>query len=602
MANDSNPPANSALTPPPATAEPPKSKDLRQLARIAGFLKPYKVQAVYAALALIVSSATTLAIGQGLKNVVDRGFGTGDAAMLDHALFIMLGVLGVMAIATYARFYFVSWIGERVTADIRRTVFGHLLALSPGFFEVTRTGDVISRLTNDTTMLETAIGSAISMAARSMLNGIGALVMLCVTSVKLTALVLLGVPIVVAPIVLFGRRVRKLARANQDRIADVGAFIDESLHEIRTVQAYGHEDQDRGRFGERVENVFHTAIRRIRQRAGMVAAVILLVFGAIGVILWSGGHDVIAGRLTGGALSAFVFYSMILAMAVGTISEVIGDLQRAAGATERLMELLATKPDIAAPAEPLALPEPSLRRVAFDKVTFHYPSRPDMPALQDFSLSIEPNEKLALVGPSGAGKTTVFQLLLRYYDPQSGSVRLDGVDLRAADPLEARKRFAMVPQDPVIFAANVWENVRYGRPQATDEEVHAACEAAYASEFLDRLPQGLDTDLGERGVRLSGGQRQRIAIARAILADRPILLLDEATSALDAASEKMVQLALERLMAHRTTLIIAHRLSTVQGADRTAVMDHGRIIGIGTHAELVRDNPLYANLAALQLM
>jgi ATP-binding cassette subfamily B protein len=311
---------------------------------------------------------------------------------------------------------------------------------------------------------------------------------------------------------------------------------------------------------------------------------------------------VIAGRLTGGALSAFVFYSMILAMAVGTISEVIGDLQRAAGATERLMELLATKSDITAPAASLVLPEPSLRRVVFDKVTFNYPSRPDLPALQDFSLTIEPNEKLALVGPSGAGKTTVFQLLLRYYDPQSGTVRLDGVDLRAADPLQVRSRFALVPQDPVIFAANVWENVRYGRPEATDAEVLAACEAAYASEFLECLPQGLGTDLGERGVRLSGGQRQRIAIARAILADRPILLLDEATSALDAASEKMVQLALERLMAHRTTLIIAHRLSTVQGADRTAVMDHGRIIGIGTHAELVRDNPLYANLAALQLM
>jgi ATP-binding cassette subfamily B protein len=451
-------------------------------------------------------------------------------------------------------------------------------------------------------MLETAIGSAISMALRSTLNGIGALVMLCVTSFKLTALVLLGVPLVVAPIVLFGRGVRKLSRASQDRIADVGAFVDETLHEIRTVQAYGHEDQDRQRFGERVENVFATGVSRIKKRAFMIAAVIMLVFGAVGIILWSGGHDVVAGRLSGGALSAFVFYSMILAMAVGTISEVIGDLQRAAGATERLMELLATKPQIAPPAHPQPLPQPSLRTIAFDGVTFHYPSRPDAPALQEFTLAVQPNEKLALVGPSGAGKTTVFQLLLRFYDPQVGSVRLDGVDLRTADPLAIRKHCALVPQDPVIFAANVWENVRYGRPAASDDEVRAACEAAYATEFLERLPEGLNTDLGERGVRLSGGQRQRIAIARAILADRPILLLDEATSALDAASEKMVQLALERLMAHRTTLIIAHRLATVQGADRIAVMERGRIVGIGTHDELVRDSPLYANLAALQLM
>jgi ATP-binding cassette subfamily B protein len=603
MANDSAPAAPVALTTAGLSAqEPPKSKDLRQLVRIVGFLKPYKRQAVYAVLGLIAASASMLAVGQGLKSVVDRGFGAGDAALLDQALIAMLSIVGVMAAATFTRFYFVSWIGERVTADIRRAVFGHLLTLSPGFFEVTRTGDVISRLTNDTTMLETAIGSAISMALRSLLNGTGALVMLCVTSLKLTALVLIGVPLVVAPIVLFGRRVRKLSRASQDRVADVGAFVDEALHEIRTVQAYGHEEQDRQRFGERVESVFATGVRRIRQRATMIASVIVLVFGAVGLILWSGGHDVVAGHLSGGDLSAFVFYSMMLAMAVGTISEVIGDLQRAAGATERLMELLATKAQIAAPAQPHALPEPSLRTVAFDAVNFYYPSRPDTPALQEFTLAVRPNEKLALVGPSGAGKTTVFQLLLRYYDPQTGSVKLDGVDLRTADPAAVRMRFALVPQDPVIFAANVWENVRYGRPTASDDEVRAACEAAYASEFLERLPEGLNTDLGERGVRLSGGQRQRIAIARAILADRPILLLDEATSALDAASEKMVQLALERLMAHRTTLIIAHRLATVQGADRIAVMERGRIVGVGTHAELVRDNPLYANLAALQLM
>ena len=581
---------------------PSQSKNIRQLARIAGFVRPYRRQVAYAMISLVVASASVLAVGQGLKGVVDHGFAAGDAALLDQALVAMLAIIGVMAVATFTRFYFVSWVGERVTADIRRAVFGHLLTLSPGFFEATRTGDVISRLTNDTTMLENAIGSAISMALRSLLNGMGALAMLCVTSLKLTGLVLLGVPLVVAPIVLFGKRVRKLSRASQDRVADVGAYVDEALHEIRTVQAYGHEDRDRQMFGDRVEHVFATAVRRIRQRAFLIGAVIMLVFGAVGLILWIGGHDVVAGRLSGGDLSAFVFYSMILAMGVGTISEVIGELQRAAGATERLMELLETKAAIAAPANPRVLPEPSLRTVSFERVTFRYPSRLDSVALSDISLAVQPNEKLALVGPSGAGKTTLFQLLLRYYDPQAGSVRLDGIDLKTADPAAVRARFALVPQDAVIFAANVWENVRYGRPDATDEDVRAACDAAYATEFLQRLPEGLDTYLGERGVRLSGGQRQRIAIARAILADRPILLLDEATSALDAASEKMVQLALERLMEHRTTLIIAHRLSTVQGADRIAVLDHGRIVGIGKHADLVRDNPLYANLAALQLM
>ncbi|HEY3328259.1 MAG TPA: ATP-binding cassette domain-containing protein, partial [Novimethylophilus sp.] len=411
---------------------------------------------------------------------------------------------------------------------------------------------------------------------------------------------LLGVPLVIVPILLFGKRVRKLSRASQDRVADVGAYIDEALHEIRTVQAYGHESQDRHLFGERVEQVFATGVRRIRQRASLMAAVILLVFGAIGFILWVGGHDVVAGSLSGGQLSAFIFYAVMLAVGVGTVSEVIGDLQRAAGATERLLELLESTPEIAAPNAPQPLPEPPLGVIAFESVRFHYPSRPDTPALQDFSLTVPSGEKLALVGPSGAGKSTVFQLLLRYYDPQAGIVRMDGVDIKCADPRAVRAHIALVPQDPVIFAASVAENVRYGRPDATDEEVRAACAAAYATEFIERLPDGLDAFLGERGVRLSGGQRQRIAIARAILADRPVLLLDEATSALDAASERLVQFALERLMQGRTTLIIAHRFATVQNVNRIAVMDHGRIAGIGTHAELMRDNPLYANLANLQ--
>jgi ATP-binding cassette subfamily B protein len=515
-------------------------------------------------------------------------------------LALMLGVIVVMAGATYMRFYHVSWLGERVTADLRRAVFDHLLDLPPSFFEATRTGEVISRLINDTTMLETVIGSSASMAIRNMLLMIGGIVMLTLTSPKLTLLVLAGVPLVVVPIVLFGRRVRKLARATQDRVGDVGAFLDESLHEIRTVQGYGHEALDRRDFTSRVEAAFGTAVRRIRQRALLVAAVILLVFGAVGVILWIGGHDVVAGRLSAGQLSAFVFYAVLVAGAVGSISEVVGDLQRAAGATERLFELLSVVPAIRAPAHPVPMPAHGSGALSFEDVTFHYPSRPDAPALDRFSLDVRASEKVALVGPSGAGKTTVFQLLLRFYDPQAGVVRIDGVDLAKADPRDVRRQLALVPQDPVIFASTVLENVRYGRPGASDAEVKTACDAAYATEFIERLPGGFAGLLGERGVRLSGGQRQRLAIARAILADRPILLLDEATSALDAESERIVQRALERLMAGRTVLMIAHRLATVRHADRIAVVDRGHIVALGTHDALVRENPLYARLAALQ--
>jgi ATP-binding cassette subfamily B protein len=583
----------------PAPRIPPVTA-LRTVARVRGYLRPYTRQVVYAAIALVVAAGTVLAVGQGLKFVIDRGFTAGNGAELDRMLGLMLGVIVLLAAATYTRFYFVSWLGERVTADLRRSVFDHLLRLPPGFFEVTRTGEVISRLTNDTTMLEQVIGSSASMAIRNLLLLIGGLVMLALTSLKLTLLVLAGVPIVIVPIVLFGRRVRRLARASQDRVGDVGAYLDESLHEIRTVQAYGHEDLDRHDFGARVEAAFATALRRIRQRALLVAAVIFLVFGAVGVILWIGGHDVLAGRITAGQLSAFVFYAIIVAGAVGTISEVIGDLQRAAGATERLFELLAVEPAVHAPRDPQPLPQPPRGTVAFEAVTFRYPSRPEHAALEDFSIEVRAGERVALVGPSGAGKTTVFQLLLRFYDPQEGRASIDGVDLVRADPREARARLAVVPQDPVIFAASVEDNVRYGRPDATSADVRAACEAAYATEFIERLPQGYDTFLGERGVRLSGGQRQRIAIARAILADRPILLLDEATSALDAESERMVQRALERLMAHRTVLMIAHRLATVRHADRIAVMEQGRVVAVGTHDALVRDNALYARLAALQ--
>ena len=585
----------------PAPKIPPLTA-LKTVARVARFLTPYRREIVFAAIGLVTAATAVLAVGQGLKFVVDRGFAASDAGELDRMLALMLGVIIVMAGATYMRFYHVSWLGERVTADLRRRVFDHLLDLPPAFFEATRTGEVISRLINDTTMLETVIGSSASLAIRNSLLMIGGLVMLALTSLKLTLLVLAGVPLVVAPIILFGRRVRKLARATQDRVGDVGAFLDESLHEIRTVQGYGHEARDRQDFAARVEAAFGTAVHRIRQRALLVAAVIVLVFGAVGVILWIGGHDVVAGRLSPGELSAFVFYAVLVAGAVGSISEVIGDLQRAAGATERLFELLGVESSIRAPAQPVPMPAHGRGTVTFDSVTFHYPSRPDTPALADFSIDVRASEKVALVGPSGAGKTTVFQLLLRFYDPQAGIVRIDGIDLLRADPRDVRRQLALVPQDPVIFASTVLENVRYGRPEASDAEVKAACDAAYATEFIERLPDGFNGLLGERGVRLSGGQRQRLAIARAILADRPILLLDEATSALDAESERIVQRALERLMAGRTVLMIAHRLATVRHADRIAVMERGRIIAVGTHDALVRENPLYARLAALQFV
>jgi ATP-binding cassette subfamily B protein len=466
----------------------------------------------FAAIALVVAAAAVLAVGQGLKGVVDRGFSAGDAHELDRTLALMLGVVVVMAAATYTRFYFVSWIGERVTADLRRAVFGHLLTLPPAFFEVTRTGDAISRLINDTSMLDTVIGSSASMAIRNLLLLAGGLVMLAVTSVKLTLLVLAGVPVVVVPIILFGRRVKKLARASQDRIGDVGAYVDEALHEIRTVQAYGHEPVDERDFGSRVEAAFTTAVARIRQRATLVATVITLVFGAVGVILWIGGHDVVAGRLSAGALSAFVFYAVIVAAAVGTISEVVGDLQRAAGATERLFELLEVEPQIRAPAHPVALPVPARGTVAFDRVVFHYPSRPDTPALDDFSLDVLAGDKVALVGPSGAGKTTVFQLLLRFYDPQAGAVRIDGVDVPGRpDP---RPRCARASRSsrrtPVIFRGERRRERRYGRPDASEADVRRACEAAVRVGIHRRAAAGLcKQSRRARECVLSGGQRQR---------------------------------------------------------------------------------------------
>ena len=580
--------------------ELPRQRDLRVLRPLLGYLKPYRTAVVGALIALVIAAATVMALGQGLRALIDRGFRGGDEQLLDQALLVLLAVIVVLALASYSRFFLVSWIGERVVADIRRAIFQHIIKLSPGFFEVTQTGEVLSRLTTDTTLLQVIIGSSVSMALRNTLLFMGGTIMLAVTNPRLTGFVFLFVPLVIVPIIFFGRRVRRFSRVSQDRLADVGAFGTETLSSVRTMQAFTHEAIDRERFTVHVENAFTTAIDRVRARAILTAIVIMLVFGAVGTILWLGGKDVIANRITAGELSAFVFYAVVVAGSVGAISEVFGDLQRAAGATERLLDLLSTQPDIAAPESPIALPEPPNGQLSFKQVAFVYPSRPDTPALVGFDLDVEPGEKIAIVGPSGAGKSTVFQLLLRFYDPQSGHVMVDGVEIQNVDPANLRSRFGLVPQDPVIFSADAAENIRYGRPDANDTEVRAAAEAAAATEFLDRLPDGIHTHLGERGVRLSGGQRQRIAIARAILRDPTFLLLDEATSALDAESEQLVQQALERLMANRTTIVIAHRLATVLVADRIVVMDRGEVVAQGTHAELIKHGGLYARLAKLQ--
>lgn len=586
-------------TAPPESASP-ASKDLRPLRRLLPYLTPYRWPMAGAALALAVAAGTVLAIGSGLRLVVDQGFVTANPALLDKALMLLFGVIIILAIATYARFSLVSWLGERVVADLRRAVYEHLLKLSPSFYETARSGDIIARLTTDTTILQTVIGSSASVALRNALLLIGGLAMLLFTSGKLTALVLIVVPLVIAPIIIIGRKVRLYSKASQEKIADVSAYIDETIHGIKTVQANNHEAVDQRHFTDRVEDAVTTAMRRIRARALMTMLVITLVFSAIGIILWIGGHDVLAGKISAGQLSSFIFYAILVAGAVGAISEVGGDLQRAAGAAERLFELLAITPEISAPAYPAALPTPVRGALTFNALRFAYPTRQEQPALQDFSLQVAAGEKLAVVGSSGSGKTTLFQLILRFYDPQQGVILLDGVDIKQLDPVVLRQQIGLVAQEPVIFSLNAWDNIRYGRPDASDDEVMDAARAAHAEEFLLKLPDGLNSNLGEKGVRLSGGQRQRIAIARAILRNPPLLLLDEATSALDAESERLVQNALEKLMQNRTTLIIAHRLATVMHADRIAVLDAGRIVASGTHAQLIAEDGLYAKLAKLQ--
>ncbi len=562
------------------------------------YLRPYLWRVAGASVALLMAAGLVLGLGQGLRMLIDQGFGEQSLDHLNQAAAIMIATVATLAASTFCRFYLVSWLGERVAGDLRRDVFNKVLTLAPDFFETARTGDILSRMTADVSVLQSLIGSSVSMWLRSTVTLIGALAMLVVTSPKLAGLVLLVVPFVLVPIILFGRRERRLSRSAQDRVADLGAYAEEAIGGLRTLQAYTHEAIDRLRFGEAVERSVATAMRRILTRASLILVVILLGFGAITLSLWVGGRDVITGQISGGDLAAFVFYAVMVASSGATMSELWGEVQRAAGAADRIIELLDEVPTIAAPLSPAQFPPP-VGRIAFDCVGFHYPARPDTAALADFNLTVEPGEMVALVGPSGAGKTTVLQLLLRFYDPQSGVIRVDGTAIADADPTALRARIGLVAQDPVIFSANAWENIRYGRPDATDAEVRAAAQAA-AANFLDDLPDGFNTFLGEKGVRLSGGQRQRIAIARAILRDAPILLLDEATSALDAEAEAAVQHALSVLATGRTTLVVAHRLATIRRADRIVVIEAGRVVATGTHDELVREGGLYARLAALQ--
>ena len=586
-------------TPTPA---PPEKRKLSSLVMIWRFASHYPAQLLIALAALLTTSAATLYIPWSIKSVIDQGFthGSTDAHHIDTIFYGLFAVVGVLAIATALRFYFVSWLGERTVADVRMAVQANLLTLAPRWFEENRPSEVASRLTSDTAQIEVAVGTTVSVALRNTLTGIGGIISLFALAPKLAIMLIIGIPIVVLPIVLLGRRVRKYSRSSQDRIADIGSMAVETFGAMKIVQAFGQERREAERFAKAVDSSFAAAKRRITIRAIMTALVIGLLFGAVTLLMWSTFADVAAGRLSAGSLTAFIFTAGLVTGAFTALTEVYGDLLRASGAAERLAELLNEEPEIRAPAKPITLPVPARGTLAFEHVEFRYPTRRDVAALHDFSLAVAPGETVAIVGPSGAGKTTLFQLIQRFYDPDAGRVLIDGVDLREADPAEVRARIAMVPQETVIFGASARDNLRYGRWDAHDDELWVAAEAANAAEFLRKLPEGLDTYLGEGGARLSGGQRQRVAIARALLRDAPILLLDEATSALDAESERLVQQALERLMSTRTTLVIAHRLATVRAARRIIVMNDGRIVESGSHGTLVDQNGLYARLASLQ--
>ena len=584
------------------SANRPKGRSVRSLRMVWSFALKYPGHIAVAALALLVAAGATSGVPYAFKLIIDKGFahGAGSSSDIDRWFEYLLLLVGVMAIATAVRFYSVSWMGERVVADIRLAVHRNLLRLSPGFFEENRPAEITSRITVDTTIIEQVVGTTVSVALRNTILGIACIIILFALAPKLALSILGGAILVVVPIAVLGRRVRAISVRSQDRIADVGTVTSEVLGAMKIVQAFNQQGREANRFADAVGRVFGTAKRRILVRAVMTAIVIFLIFGAITLVIWQGAIQVAAGRMTGGTIAAFVLYGGLLAGAFGNLSEVYGDLLRAAGASERLSELLHAEPDIRAPAQPEALPEPPRGELVFEHVTFHYPTRRETSALNDFSLMVRPHERLAVVGPSGAGKTTIFQLAERFYDPQNGRVLLDGIDLKEADPADIRERISMVPQETILFAASARDNLRYGNWDASEDQIWQAARDANAEQFLRALPDGLDTFMGEGGARLSGGQRQRIAIARALLRDAPLLLLDEATSALDAESERLVQDALDRLMADRTTVVIAHRLATVRAADRIVVMEDGQIVEEGTHATLNARGGLYARLARLQ--
>lgn len=577
-----------------------KSKNVRPLRALMPFILQYPWRVIGAFVSLVLAAASTLTLPVAVRYVIDNGFSGTDAAAVDIYFKAMMAVAVVIGIASASRFYFVSWLGERVTSDLRLAVYTHITKLSPSFFDVTKTGEVLSRLTADTTLIKTVVGSSASIALRNIFMFIGAAIMLSITSLSLSSLAVLILPMIIVPMILFGRMVRRLSRASQDRIADTSAMASETIQSIQVVQAFTHEEEDRRKFSEIVENSFATAKMRVMARSLLTALAFTLVFAGVVGILWLGAQKVVTGDMTSGTLGQFIIYAILCSTAIAALSEVWGDIQLAAGATERLVEILEVEPQIKAPQNPVHMPERINGHVDFKDVTFHYPTRPKIAALDSFSFSVSPGETVALVGPSGAGKSTVFQLLMRFYDPSAGFVGLDEVNLQQADPLDIRQQISIVPQETVIFADTVYQNILFGRPSASANEVYAAADKALADDFVRQLPEGYDTKLGERGVTLSGGQRQRIAIARAILRNAPLLLLDEATSALDAESEKVVQTALERLMEGRTTLVIAHRLATVLKADRIIVMDSGKVIATGTHAQLLEQEGLYQRLANLQ--